>query len=256
MEKLNPATVINPNGDSDWLLICEHASNRIPQSLGKLGLADEHFNEHIAYDIGAYEMTLTLSEQLNATAIFCNYSRLVIDCNRTLTAPDCIPATSDGVIIPDNQHLSQADKRYRIEQIYQPFHHVVSQTMIDKLIDNPQLKIANIHSFTPMLAEEHFQRPWEIGFIYRNPEPTRQIIEYLKTHTPYHVGDNEPYNGFTHKGYTLPVHADAQDIPGILVEFRQDLIADAKGRSTWAEYFIAALKAYENYDDDAQLLRC
>ncbi len=83
MSTLKPATIINEHGSSDWLLVCEHASNCVPAHLNRLGLDDDFFDKHIGHDIGAYEMTLTLAKQLNATAIVCNYSRLVIDCNRS-----------------------------------------------------------------------------------------------------------------------------------------------------------------------------
>lgn len=241
MSTLNPYTVINKNGSSDWLLVCEHASNRVPSQLNGLGLPDNFFDEHIGHDIGAYEMTLTLSEQLDATAIVCNYSRLVIDCNRPLTAVDCIPKTSDGVVIPANAELSYEDRLLRINEIYQPFHTCVFHVLADKLIHNPQTKFANIHSFTPMLAEEGKKRPWEIGFIYRNPDPTLHIMDNLRQQTEHLVGDNQPYNGFTHKGYTVPVHSDAQEIPGFLVEFRQDLINHPSGVRYWADTLINAI---------------
>lgn len=239
---LNPVTFINETGDSDWLLICEHASQCVPPQLKQLGLQPHHLNEHIAYDIGAYEMTQALVQELNATAICCNYSRLVIDCNRTLTAPDCIPTVSDGITIPGNIDLDSDDRLLRINGIYQPFHTAIFHTIADRLVHHRPLKIANIHSFTPMLSEEGFQRPWDIGFIYRDPNPTQQIIRYLQENTDYTIGDNQPYNGVTHKGYTLPVHADAHDLPGILVEFRQDLIDTPQGIAHWSALFATALR--------------
>lgn len=242
MDIENPVTVINPTGNSKWLLVCEHASQTIPDYLNQLGLDEAQINRHIGYDIGAYDMTLALSEKLNATAIVCNYSRLVIDCNRTLTAPDCIPLSSDGTVIPGNIHISHEEKTNRIKKIYQPFHRCVSNTLVDKLLNNPKTKLANIHSFTPMLSEEGVPRPWDIGFIYRHPHPTQEIINALIAQTDYIVGDNEPYNGFIHKGYTLPAHADAQDIPSFLVEFKQDLIAEKSGVEHWANVLLRALK--------------
>ena len=69
MSQSSPFTIINQSGSSDWLLVCEHASNRIPSQLDNLGLSDGFLNRHIAYDIGAYEMTLALSKQLDATPL-------------------------------------------------------------------------------------------------------------------------------------------------------------------------------------------
>lgn len=236
-----PVSIINPTGRSDWLLVCEHAGKIIPDGFNDLGLDSSVLDTHITYDIGTYEMTLALVEALDATAVIGHYSRLVIDCNRPLTAVDCIPETSDGVIIPANQQLTDADRQWRIEQIYQPFHATVFRTLMSKLAYQPQTKLGNIHSFTPMLATESQPRPWEIGFIYRDPNPTKQLIAHLREHTDYCVGDNQPYNGVTHKGYTVPAFADAQMLPSFLVEFRQDLINSTSGVTHWAEVFTDAL---------------
>lgn len=243
VEKLNPVTVINETGSSDWLLICEHASKHIPKSLHNLGLSEAELDTHISYDIGAYEMTVALSKKLDATAILCNYSRLVIDCNRTLIAPDCIPSISDGIVIPGNQALSLKQRLQRIQHIYRPFHQCVSDVVAIKAASNNQIKIANIHSFTPMLSEEGLQRPWDIGFIYRQPEPSQTIIRNIRQNTDYTVGDNEPYNGFIHRGYTIPAHADAQEIPSFLVEFRQNLIGSTEPIDHWSNILTQAIKS-------------
>lgn len=241
MDACNPVTVINPTGRSDWLLVCEHAGNQVPDSLNQLGLADDYLHQHIAYDIGAYEATLALSKKLDATAIVGHYSRLVIDCNRPLSATDCITTISDGIVIPGNQHLSQADKLQRIENIYHPFHRCITDILTHKIIANPATKLANIHSFTPMLASEGKLRPWDIGFIYRNQQISKDLVHFFAHQMSYIVGDNEPYNGFIYKGYTVPTHADAQDIPSFLVEFRQDLINHTDGVEHWTALLVEAL---------------
>lgn len=238
---LNPVTVINPEGRSDWLLVCEHASNQVPVELNQLGLPDSVLDDHMGYDIGASELTQRLAEQLDATAILCNYSRLVIDCNRPLSAPDCIPTVSDGVEIVGNISLSFEQKMWRIEQIYQPFHNCVASVLAEKLIKNHQTKLANIHSFTPMLAETGVKRPWEMGFVYRDIEPSKRLIDYLRAETSYTIGDNEPYNGVIHRGYTVPAHADAQEMLSFLVEFRQDLLTTPADILHWASVLRCAM---------------
>lgn len=241
MSNLTPYSIINMGGKSDWLLVCEHAGNRLPPWLSSLGLSAKHMHEHIAYDIGTYEATLALCKKLDATAIVCHYSRLVIDCNRTLSAKDAIPTVSDGVVIPVNQQLSAKERQWRINRIYLPFHTTVTRILSQKMADNPKTKLANIHSFTPMLAEEGRQRPWEIGFIYQTPQPTQQIIANLKKQTRHIIGDNQPYSGVTHPGYTIPAHAMAQNIAHFLVEFRQDLINTTTGVDYWSDVLINAI---------------
>ncbi len=241
----NPYTIINETASSDWLLISEHAGKHVPEYLNNLGLPEHIFDEHIGHDIGAYAMTQALSKKLNATAIVCNYSRLVIDCNRPLTDTTCMPAVSDGIAIPANIDLRTDDRLARINGIYQPFHSAVFRVLADKLARNPKMKIANIHSFTPMLAEEGKKRPWDIGFIYRNPNPSQHIIENLHKQTTHCIGDNQPYDGFIHKGYTIPAHCESQEMQGFLVEFRQDLINTPIGIEYWSDTLINAITDIE-----------
>ena len=45
--------VVNPDGGSPYVLLCEHASPRIPRRLGDLGLPEAERLRHIGWDIGA-----------------------------------------------------------------------------------------------------------------------------------------------------------------------------------------------------------
>ena len=55
-----PFEVINSDGTTPILLVCDHASRALPASVGRLGLPPEVLEEHIAYDIGAADLTRTL----------------------------------------------------------------------------------------------------------------------------------------------------------------------------------------------------
>src|SRR5258706_15679634 len=86
--------VVNGDGTSRFVLICDHASPVLPRALGTLGLAEEDLRTHIAWDIGALGVARHLALELDAPLLYQRYSRLVIDCNRPLVAPDSIPETS------------------------------------------------------------------------------------------------------------------------------------------------------------------
>ena len=47
-----PYTVLNEGGTAKLLLVADHASNAIPEAMGKLGLDDGILDRHVAYDIG------------------------------------------------------------------------------------------------------------------------------------------------------------------------------------------------------------
>ena len=74
--------MFNEGGQNPILLVCEHASNLIPERLNNLGLSEEQRFSHIAWDLSAKKLALTLSKKLDAVLIAACYSRLVYDCNR------------------------------------------------------------------------------------------------------------------------------------------------------------------------------
>ena len=82
-----PVTILNLAGVSPFVLVCEHASNFIPERYGRLGLPEAELLRHIAWDIGAAELTRALVSRLDAPAFLAGASRLLIDCNRPLGSP-------------------------------------------------------------------------------------------------------------------------------------------------------------------------
>ena len=93
------AVVDNPQGRSPILLICEHASNRLPSRYGTLGLAPSDLESHIAWDPGALGVAQELSRLLDAPLIHASVSRLVLDLNREPSAPDSICTLSERTTI-------------------------------------------------------------------------------------------------------------------------------------------------------------
>ena len=96
--------VVDGGGRTGLLLICDHATNRVPAELGGgLGLSAEEMGRHIAYDIGARGVTLELARLLDAPAVLTRFSRLVIDPNRGEDDPTLLMRLYDGTIIPGNR---------------------------------------------------------------------------------------------------------------------------------------------------------
>ena len=54
---------------------------------------------------------------LDAPAFFGTYSRLLIDLNRPLTAPDSIPNISEGTVVPANVHLDAEDSSAKSKEL-------------------------------------------------------------------------------------------------------------------------------------------
>ena len=233
-----PAALVNGDGAAAALLICDHASNHIPAALGTLGLDETQLARHIAFDIGAAEVTRQLAERLDAPAVLSGFSRLVVDPNRTLEAPSLIPDVSDGVPIPGNRDLLPAARRARMESLHAVYHREVDAAL-ERLSRKAALKqpdgapvMVSIHSFTPVM--DGVERPWHVGILWnrdaRMPVPLMARLRALGLE----VGDNLPYSGRDKHGYSLHRHADPRGLANALIEIRQDLIDTHHGASEWA----------------------
>ena len=108
-----PFTIVNPHGAAPAVLLCDHASNAVPAALGDLGLDEATRSRHIAWDIGAAEITRHLTESLGAPAVLSGYSRLVVDCNRSYDDPTAMRQISDGTVVPGNRGLDATARALR-----------------------------------------------------------------------------------------------------------------------------------------------
>ena len=115
-----PYEIVAGQGHVRLVLLCDHASNRIPDEYGGLGLDPRQFERHIAYDIGAAALTHGLARRLGATAVLSCFSRLLIDPNRGMDDPTLIMRLSDGAVVPGNRHVDEAERARRIAASISP----------------------------------------------------------------------------------------------------------------------------------------
>ena len=90
---VDPDTLImleNGAGAGTFVLLCDHASNRVPDEYQSFGFAAGQLGLHIAWDPGALGVARLLSGKLDAPLFWPDISRLVIDCNRPLDAASLI----------------------------------------------------------------------------------------------------------------------------------------------------------------------
>ncbi|MEE8108188.1 MAG: N-formylglutamate amidohydrolase, partial [Gammaproteobacteria bacterium] len=71
-----PCEILNAGTAAQIIVVCDHASNRIPRSLNNLGLDEFSMRRHIAWDIGAGDVARFLAPGLGAPTLLANYSRL------------------------------------------------------------------------------------------------------------------------------------------------------------------------------------
>ncbi len=143
--------LVNEAGVSPYVLVCEHASNRLPKKLENLGLAAEDLQKHIAWDIGAEGVSRLLSRLLDAPLVLQRYSRLAYDCNRPPDSGGAIPEMSETTVIPGNKGLSASDKMARVEAIYWPFHERLARMLDQRACEGRATSLVTIHSFTKLV---------------------------------------------------------------------------------------------------------
>lgn len=218
-------TIVNPSGVSDFVLTCDHASNRLPECTKSLGLSLQEMGSHIAWDPGALGVATELSRLLGATLIHSNYSRLLVDLNRPIQSEGHIALSSAGIAIPGNRGLSAAHRQQRDEVLFFPYHNAIA-SVLEQKSDSRALKLIAIHSFTPDYPGE--TRPWHFGITYRRDGGLgARLVEALRSSSRYVVGDNEPYQINDVDDMTIPVHGEKRGLPNVLVEIRQDVIEES-----------------------------
>lgn len=233
--------VLNNASRAPLVLVCDHASNAVPASLNRLGLDDAAFDEHIALDIGAAELTTRLSALLDCAAVMCQYSRLVVDCNRYLADPSAFQEFSDGVEVHGNRALTQAQKDARVAAIRTPYHGAIDQALAARSSNGQAPGVIAIHSFTPVMNE--FQRPWHVGVLWdRDHRLAHPMLDHLSRDNGLCVGDNEPYSGREPADYTVDHHGERRGRPCVSLEIRQDLLLDGAGLAFWSERIGAVLQ--------------
>ena len=247
-EGSEPFVVLNCESEARFLLVCDHASRHIPDRYQGLGLDEATLHRHIAWDIGAGDVTRRLVELLDAPAVVGSISRLVIDYNRPPDDPTSIIAISDGAMVPGNQDVDDAEAQLRRDRYLHPYHRAID-AMLERFAKRGIVPaLIPIHSFTPVM--DGFERPWEIGVLWdRDPRLATRLLHALRENPAVEVGDNEPYTGSDPKSYSLQVHGEVRGLAHASLEIRQDLIDTPRGVETWA-YIVADALRHALDDDD------
>ncbi|RWA66896.1 N-formylglutamate amidohydrolase [Mesorhizobium sp.] len=242
MEKARPASlapsetvrVTNPGGSSPFVLTCDHASNFLPAEFGTLGLPVEDLSRHIAWDPGALPVASRMADALDATLVETRISRLVIDCNRPLDAPDLVPPVSETTAIPGNTDLSDKQRAARIDLAWRPFHDTIAGIIEQRLARGQETRLVSVHSFTPVYKGR--SRPWHIGIIHDDDRRlAAPLIAALQRLAGITVGVNEPYSPADRVYFTLERHARSRGLACAMIEIRNDEISGETGQRKWAD---------------------
>jgi predicted N-formylglutamate amidohydrolase len=230
-----PSSVLDivPRGRSDYVIVVDHASARIPRRLGSLGLPPSELERHIAWDIGSLDVARQVAAMLDARLVAQNYSRLVIDCNRDPAVASSIPTLSESTEIPGNMGLSGEEIAARRCEIFDPYHAHLRALLDERRAAGRRTILIAQHSMTDVF--NGVRRGMHAAVLYnRDRRFAGLVLDLLRRESSLVVADNEPYFISDETDYTIPHHGEARGLPHVEIEIRQDLLRDEAGRSAWA----------------------
>ncbi|ACE91989.1 putative N-formylglutamate amidohydrolase protein [Rhizobium etli CIAT 652] len=223
------------------LLVCEHASKTLPARFGDLGLPAEALSSHIAWDPGALAVARGVSHALDATLVYQRFSRLVYDCNRPPSSPGAMPETSEIYAIPGNKDLTDEERLARTDALYVPFHDAIRGLIRDRRARGQDTVIVTMHSFTPVYHGR--ERAVELGILHdEDSRLADRMLDAAADAPLYRTERNQPYgpeDGVTH---TLILHGLSNGLRNVMIEVRNDLIADDVGQRVMADYLTGLLQ--------------
>lgn len=226
------------------LLICEHASNAVPEGWGDLGVPAALLLDHIAWDIGAGAVTRSLSARLGATAVLARYSRLFFDGNRQPGREDAIPPTSDGHAVPGNAGIDAEERALRRRIAFDPLHAAIAAQIDRSLSAGVRPLVLAIHSFTPVMTG--VPRPWEIGVLWNECDDLAAAMLAALARPDIGgdltVGANQPYSAKAFLTHSLETHGRARGLSNAAIEIRNDRIAAGDGIEAMAARLEAMLR--------------
>lgn len=204
------------------IFTCEHAVDSVPKAYkGLFAPHGQLLKTHRAIDFGASKIAHYLAELFQCELIEASATRLLVDCNRSLSNRACFSEIT--------RPLPKAEKENIAERYYLPYRKAVQDLIHNKNKQGNIIWHFSIHSFTPKL--DNIVRNADIGILYdpkrseekRLAEELRQLI---KKHAPkYRVRKNYPYRG-SDDGFTpaLRKQFSASDYVGIEIECNQALV--------------------------------
>jgi predicted N-formylglutamate amidohydrolase len=180
------------------IITCEHAGNEVPEEFQHLFKYNpEVLETHRGIDIGALELTNSISEILKKEPYLNTVTRLLVDLNRSTQSPTLFSEFTR------EQPLHVREKIFK--KYYQPHRKKIEEKISQIIEDGEQAVHVGIHTFTPIWNNE--EREVDVGFLFDPRSKAEQHFCYLWRHALYQrsaelrLKMNEPYRG-TMDGFT------------------------------------------------------
>jgi predicted N-formylglutamate amidohydrolase len=237
-------------GRSDFIIVVDHASARIPRRLANLGLPDHELKRHIAWDIGALSVARRVAQAIDAPLVAQNYSRLVIDCNRDPKVATSIPRIGELREIPGNIGLSVPEIAARQFEIFDPYHRRIRELLDSRQTSGRRVILVAQHTMTDIYKGD--RRHMHAAVLYnRDRRFAGLVLRMLRRERHLVIADNEPYFVSDETDYTIPHHAEARSLLHVEIEIRQDLVNDEAGQVEWAARIARVLQDAQREFDAA-----
>lgn len=175
-----------------FVVTCEHAGNKVPTFFSGLFVsANEDLHSHKGWDIGAIEIATDLAQKLGVPLFQYDYTRLLIEANRSLQSPNLFSKYS--------KELQNDQKQYLIDTYYQPYRNSVEHWILEQISCGYGVIHLSIHTFTPIWHGE--ERHVDIGFLFDEARLlekkfcTDWKINIESMTNNYSIVHNQPYSG-------------------------------------------------------------
>lgn len=241
-------------GDSPIIITAPHAGWLVPSVMyrdGKpLGLEHHMFDptnparRHEACDWGTAELMSELAEEgtlMEASMMVANYSRLVVDLNRTPEVWLTTKLDELGSPVPSNQGITENNADWRINNFYNPWFSTLNY-LIGKAKERHGFAVVlDIHSFTPVF--NGVQRDVDIGSISLTDTPRNLRIDATVRRRALEIGldykPNAPYNvranPYTRRRFATEIISGTFNATYHGLEIRNNLLATPKGHKEIAK---------------------
>jgi predicted N-formylglutamate amidohydrolase len=219
------------------ILTCEHAGNYVPEEYtAYFKGAGATLNTHKAIDFGALELAKYLASKLHAPLHYNMVTRLIVEANRSKTAPDLF---SDFT-----RELNDNQKKDTLQKYYAPYRDKIENQVASITAKGEKVFHLSVHSFTPVFKGDI--RDVDIGLLF---DPARELekeicgewMQQLKKAGQFIVKYNEPYKG-TDDGFTtyLRTRFPGNLYAGIEIEVNQKYPL-SKNKKTWKVLMLAVM---------------
>jgi predicted N-formylglutamate amidohydrolase len=217
-----PFLVANPLGVSPVLLMCEHASNRLPFAKGIRAAHRELLRSHWGWDIGAWALARDLAGRLAASAVGGRWSRLLIDLNRRVDDPTLIRRTAGSTVLPWNAGIGAEAIERRVLTYHTPYHAEIDRLILRRLVRGVRPILLAVHSFTPRLTGR--SRRFEMGILYEHHRGLAHRLGRGLRDAGLTVRYNQPYSGMAGMMYAVDRHGSHHRLPCLEIEVNQILL--------------------------------